>query len=96
MWTLLFVGSSTELDALLGTGASNSTVTVMAAPGAANATAKSAPKGFDTFTPDYMGASGASQVCAPVCFEPQTANVKDHHLSGCSLQTPHQRSSKYW
>ncbi|CAL8470071.1 g9613 [Coccomyxa elongata] len=55
-------GSSTELDALLGTGASNSTITVTAAPGATNATAKNAPKGFDKFTPDYMGASGASQV----------------------------------
>ena len=56
-------GSSTELDALLGGGASNSTVNVTVAPSGVAGTAQNTPKGFDKFTPDYQGSSGASQVC---------------------------------
>ena len=56
-------GSSTELDALLGGGASNSTVNVTVAPSIVAGTAQNTPKGFDKFTPDYQGSSGASQVC---------------------------------
>ena len=56
-------GSSAELDALLGAGASNSSVNVTAAPSRPKATAQETPKGFDKFTSDYMGSSGSSQVC---------------------------------
>lgn len=61
MWD--FAVSSNELDALLGTSGSNATVVVTAVPGTARAPAQNTPKGFDMYTPDYMGASGASQVC---------------------------------